>query len=357
MTVYLVNVLLLLAWAALLLWHRPDRVKRALFCGVASMQWIMISGLRHPSIGADTYAYRYSFYQTLATPWGQVINDVAGTYFGTLGLKDPGYAVFVKAVQLVTHEYQVFLVIVAALFMIPFGVMVYRHSSDPFISFLVYSTLFFEFFAITGTRQTIATALVVLIGYPLIVKKRFVPFLALAAVAFTIHKSALVFLPFAFLADREVSRRAALRVGLVAIVIFVLRNPIGYLLASVFFPEEQYLAVYAGAGAWTFSALLILLAIVAFSRLGLVLSAQPKARHWYNAVLVGLLCLPLTFRNPSAMRVVQYFTLFLVLLIPAVIRSFRMKDERALAYWAVIAALGFLFVQKNPQYLFFWQPA
>jgi len=84
MKVYLFNILVLLAWAALLLWHRPDHVKKALFCAIATSQWIVVSGLRHPSVGADTYAYRDHFYRVLSTPWTDVMDSLWGTYFGFL---------------------------------------------------------------------------------------------------------------------------------------------------------------------------------------------------------------------------------------------------------------------------------
>jgi len=38
-------------------------------------------------------------------------------------VKDPGYTVFVKTLQLITSDYQVYLVLVAAMFTIPLGAL------------------------------------------------------------------------------------------------------------------------------------------------------------------------------------------------------------------------------------------
>ena len=64
------------------------------------------------------------------------------------------------------------------------------------ISWVVYSTLFYSFFAITGHRQTIATGIVVWGGLECIRKRKLIPFLLLTFVAYTIHASAICVLPF-----------------------------------------------------------------------------------------------------------------------------------------------------------------
>jgi hypothetical protein len=88
-----------------------------------------------------------------------------------------------------------------------------------------------------------------------------------------------------------------------------------------------------------------------------ILRDKPDATAWYNAMLLALLLTPLVFAQPVAMRVVQYFSLFLILLIPAVVTSFEDKYLRALAYLVAGAFLLFLFARVNLEYLFFWQSA
>ena len=108
--------------------------------------------------------------------------------------KDPGYAVFEKIVQIFTDNYQVYLVVVAAVFFIGLAFWIYRYSSEPCMSYLIFSSFLFGFYALTGLRQTVATVLVVFIGTRLIEKRKFLPFLLVVLVAFTVHKSAICFL-------------------------------------------------------------------------------------------------------------------------------------------------------------------
>ncbi len=356
MTAYLVNIALLFFWACLLLWIKPDAVKKKAYCVIASTQWILLSGLRHVSVGADTLAYKlYRFDPILSMSWADALGAAWDTYFGPLSVKDPGFWVVVKLLQVLSHDYQVFLFLVAVLFTVPLGVFIYKRSDNPFISFLIYSCLFSSFFAITGIRQTIATALVVLIGYRFVEKRELVPFLALSLVAFTIHKSAIVFVPFYFMAAWNTSpRKQAAWVLLFTPLIYLLRHPIIGLFGDAL-GYEQYTDQFAGAGTWMFSAMLVLVVLVAFWRSSDVLRNRSEARMWFPAVFAALGLTPMTFVDPNAMRIVQYYSFFLLLLVPSVLRSFRDKNERALAYTVAVSLLILLFVRTNPQYLFFWQ--
>lgn len=354
MTAYLVNIALLFAWAALLLWRTPDRQNRKLFCVFASLQWIALSGLRHVSVGADTFAYKLHFERVLDTSWSDVLGGVWGTYFGPLELKDPGYAVFVKMTQVVSSDYQVYLIMIAMLFTIPLGIFIYRYSIDPLLSFLIYSSLFYSFFAITGIRQTVATALVVFIGYRLIELRRLVPFLLVVLVAFTLHKSSAVFLLFYPLSSLRLSARSAFALLAGAVLAFMYRLELMQFL-GVLSGYEQYARQFQGAGAWVFGAMLLLVVTVALVRSAGLSREDAHVNASYNALLLALVFTPLTFVDPSAMRVVQYFSLFLMILVPSVVRSFRDPNERVLVSLVAASLLIFLFVTGNPQYLFFWQ--
>lgn len=355
MTVYLINLALLILWAALLLGHEPDKLKRKVYCAVATLQWVLLSGLRHVSVGADTLAYKlYSFDPLLSTPWRDVISRAVGAIFGPLNIKDPGYPVVVKALQLLTQDYQVFLILVALIFMVPLGVLIYRHSADPMMSFLIFSCLFSSFFAVTGIRQTIATALIVLIGYEFARQRRLVLFVLVALAAFTIHKSSLVFVPFYFFFGIRPTWNRLIGILALTPAVYVFRQPLLTFFGGML-GYGQYTDQYSGAGAWVFSAMLFVVALVALWRAPLVLDTEPDATPWYFATLVAFTLTPLTFVDPNLMRIAQYYSAFLMLLVPSVLRSFHDKNERALAYVVAVSLIIFLYVRTNPQYLFFWQ--
>ncbi|MFK3988110.1 EpsG family protein [Exiguobacterium mexicanum] len=352
MWIYLINMLLLIAWAALLL--RDDGIKhgKLLFVTIATGQWILLSGFRHFSIGADTMQYKWMFDETKRISWERLGDNFINIVFGDGDGRDPGYYLLQKTIQIATENYQWYLLAVALLFLIPFGVWIYRNSTEPLLSFLIFSTLFYAFFAITGIRQTIATAIAVLIGYYFIQTRRVWPFVGAVLLAATIHKSALVFLPFYFLATKTITPRYLLFMGALIPFLFVFRVPLFEFFRTISgYNEYEY---YTGAGTFNFSMILILITIVSLWRREQMIAVNPNVTHYLNALLLALCFLPLTFINPSMMRIVQYFSIFVMLLIPELIRSFE-RRERLLVYYVAITMLLLLFVRNEPLYMFFWQ--
>lgn len=350
---YFMNILTIILLASIMTNNKNVEIRNKIFVFFATINWILISGLRHISIGSDTIAYYDLYVRTLSTKWEELFNNfIAVVIYGSDEFgKDPGYYLFVKTTQLLTHNYQVFLIIIALIFTVPLGVWIYRNSKNPFISFLIYSVLFYSFFSITGIRQTIATSIIVFIGYKYIKERRLLPFILLTFIAFTIHKSALVFFPFYFLANKKVTKKYLITMLSLFPLLMFFRVPL-----ALFFQDisgYEY-GIYEGAGTMNFTILLILVALVGLWKSKIILTNNPQSTHFFNALIISVLTTPLTWVNPSAMRVVQYYSIFLLLLVPDIINSFK-KDERPIVYFVVIGLLVALLLRSNPQYIFFWQ--
>lgn len=371
MTIYLINIGITLLFGLVLLQKSPVAAfslhvrkpvnteamwlfKKKVFVFLATVQWILLSGLRHMSVGADTENYRIYFLKDQMMTWEEAANNFIGVYFQGVEGKDPGYVFFEKLCGNFTQNYQVYLIIIAIVFFVPFGYFIYKNSCEPTFSFLIFSSLFYAFFAITGHRQTIATALSVLIGYELIKKRKLVPFILLVLIASTIHKTALLFLIFYFAANIKITKGYVITMLVSIFTLFVFKDAFAVFVKVLSGYQKDYAFAYADAGTQTFTLMFTLVTAVALWKMNTVLKNNPNAKHYYNALFLAFLFVPLTFVNPSAMRVVQYFSLFLVFLIPEVIRAFN-KKERPLVYVVAAGVLLVLFIRTDPQYLFFWQ--
>ncbi len=100
--------------------------------------------------------------------------------------------------------------------------------------------------------------------------------------------------------------------------------------------------------------MLIAVVILSAWKIKSIINRNSLAKHFFNATLIALFLTPLTWVNPSAMRAVQYYSLFLMFLVPEVFQAFK-PSEKNLVYYAGIGLLVLLLVRNNPQYLFFWQ--
>lgn len=321
---------------------------------------ILQSGLRNVAVGSDTYSYFLSFNDSIRSSWQDVSQIVIDYYSYGIG-KDPGYSVFEKLVSSVTAEYQVYLMLIAIIFFVALGNFIYKNTTrliDAILAFVIYSVLFYHFFSITGHRQTIATA-AALYGFELIKRRKLIPFLILIGLASTIHKSVLLFIPFYFIAQISKPKLFFRAVLVLFPIIMVFRNSLSTYL-KVLGGYEEY-GINEAAGTATFTAMFLFISIVALLRSKVILKNNKKAQQYYNAFAIALLFLPLTWVNPSAMRVVQYFSIFMLLLVPEIIYSFQAvspRVKRDLTVFTIIVLIA-LFLKSNwnnpNDYGFFWQ--
>jgi len=348
MYIYLINIFLIILLGIVFI---PKGYNK-LYNIIITLQWVLLSGLRHWSIGPDTYTYYFSFIRVNNTSWTKLFQQFVDIlYYGASG-KDPGYNIFVKVFQLFSNNYQIFLVFIALIFTIPLGIWIYKYSKNPIISWLIYSVLFYAFFAITGHRQTIATGLVVFLGYELIRKRKLLFFILLTLLAATIHKSALMFFPFYWCYNIKIFESMKIVYIVIVISLFAFSKQFSATL-KFFFGYDNY-GVNSEAGTWVFSSIFILIFIVMLFFMKRMLEKNKDSRQYINATYIALFLLPLTFVNPSAMRVVQYYSVFIMLLIPEIINLFK-NNSRIFSYSFLGFFLLVLFFKTQPKYMFFWQ--
>ncbi len=361
MNIYLVNITLLTVIALFIRFRGNDLFRNnanrgaVWFCAIAALFWIIISGFRHELVGADTVAYHDNYTVTFYTSWSRIIQDFIDIYINHLPGKDAGYRLFEKLTQVFFYNYQLYLVLIAIIFTVPMARFIYRYSADVYISFLIYSVLFFSFFSITGHRQTIGTAIVVFLGYELILKRQLFWLIAVSLIVATIHKSVLIFLPFYFLYNFPVKRIHISIILFIALPVLIVYAVPYSQLFKTYLGYDEY-SIYAGAGTLPFTIVMVAIGLLVLWRFPNMLERNEQATHFINAYLISILLIPLTFVHPSAMRAVQYYSIFIVLLIPEIVKTFHRK-EAALVYLVISVLMVVVFVTRTGSggaYAFFW---
>lgn len=350
MNIFVVNIVLTLVLGFFLINVQPNKTKKKLYIALMTVNWIFISGLRGLSVGADTISYLSRYNITRITSWKELINNFYTVYVGGEG-KDPGYSMFEKLTQIFSTDYQVYLIIIAVCFFVGMASWIYRYSKDPLLSYLIFSSFLFGFYAVTGIRQTLATVLVVFIGTKFIEKRKLFWFLVVVAIAFTIHKSSICFLPFYFLSRMPVNKKTITAVIAAMPVMFIFNQQIFFVLGYLLGYEYDELE---NRGAYGFTFMYVAVTLVMVMLLRYIKMQCPHYKMFYNALLLGLMFLPIVFVNPTTMRVVQYFSLFLMISVPEIIYSFS-KRSTPLVYTAVVSVLLIASNVYSYEYVFFWQ--
>lgn len=347
MVVYLMNIILIIFWRMYFTQKRFPNARKY-FCAVVAFQWILISGLRHWDIGADTYNYYSMFEDIKLTSWGAIFR----AFFRLQNDNEIGYDLLTKVFQVFSGSYQLFLLAIAVFFMSTMAVWIYKHSASPCTSFLLFSTLFYSFYAITGHRQAIATAMVVFWGYDLIRKREFWKFTAVSFAAFLIHKSSLVFIPMYFLASVPVTTLYKILCAVVIALVTVLGKRLyGPIALWIGYSENQ--VNYAEGGAGLYAMLLILLCAVVWMLFPKIKRHRKDADLLFHVNSLALASGLLVLQNQSFMRIQQYYSLFLMITVPELINTVK-REYRLLVYLLFGTVMVLYLIRNNPTYLFFF---
>lgn len=339
-----------------------NRIRKKRVCITATITWIILSGLRAWSVGTDTLSYKINrFDKTLNMSWEDVFSNFYLKYVMDADIKDPAYTLVEKIFQIFSANYQLFLIFIAILFFVPLGIMIYKYSTNPHLSYVLFSCLFYSFFAITGHRQTIATAIVVFCGTELIRRRKLILFLLIVAISSMIHASAICFLPFYWISKIKITRISLGIYWGVIILSFPFRNQLLSLLQSIVGYEQYGDTGTASAGTFMFLLILLAIFITIFYRVILKkskenMNAEQQSMLVFsiNALMVACFFSPLLLINQSFMRVVQYYSIFMLFILPQCKLVFVKKDN-ILFETLCSGVMILLLISNQPVYHFFWQ--
>lgn len=333
---------------------------RKLYIIIISILLALQSGLRNVAVGPDTYGYYMAFEEVKLMSWNEIIETFKQYYELGEG-KDPGYLIFQKAIQIVVNEYQVYLVLVAIILFVSLGTIIYRNTlyiKEAIFAFVIYSVLFYGIYSITSLRQSIAAA-VTFWGFELIKRKKLIPLILILLVASTIHKSVLIFLPFYFIANLK-QTKIIYTAGILAFpLLMVFRRQVAYFIALTSGSENymQFAQSTLEAGTPTFTVLMILVVIFGWFFMKDTLKLYPAMFRVYNAMALAFMLTPLTWVDPNLMRVVIYFSIFMLFFIPRIIDTATLNNSklRTAIYISIYIILIFLVIRAGGEYKFFWQ--
>lgn len=352
MAVYLINILLIICFGFVFIHTNPSDAKKKVYCGIVAVQWILLSGLRDYSVGNDTLQYRDLFEQAKSISLKTHLDNCWNYLFNGLKTKDPGYYLLQKIFQIFTDDYRMWLFFIAIVFTGLLARWIYKYSSMPDISFLVYSVLFFAFYSVTGHRQTLATALIVFLGYEYAKKKELAKFAIVAFIAFMLHKSSAVFIVYYLFANISITPIYVSIMLVVSVVIAAMGKQIyGPIATLLGFADEQ--VDYAGGGAETYATVLVLLCVVTFCFYPWIKEKRKDAKYFYNMLFLTFMTTLLVYQNQTFMRIQQYFSLIIMITIPELIQAFD-KNYRVIPYLFVVIFLCAYFMRIQPQYSFFF---
>lgn len=317
----------------------------------------LIFALRHPCMGNDLHylsrgGYLGSFDILNQMSWKEILTLEKFLNY------EKGYVVLNKLIGSIWNNRQFFMAVIAFLSIYPVYRFIKKYSFSPAISYVVYMGIPVFLMLFSGMRQIIAIAICVY-AIDFIIEKKPVQFTALVLFSTLFHSSASIFLVAYPIYYLKFSRRTRWASVAMLGVVFLFR----YQLFSVFSKLFKENAETTETGA--FLLFLIFTAIYIFCFL-----FKNDELHDHE-IVDGLLnifyaaCIMQSFSgiHNLAMRAGYYFMIVLVVLLPNIIITTPVKNNRKIMIGTVVLIFSVYGLYKLREstwaqavpYYFFWQ--
>jgi len=313
---------------------------------ILTLQLFLILALRDPTLGVDlpNYSGGYNYISSLGfTDMLSRLNFLSTAELVYPYEYESGYVVLNWLLGKAGISFHAFLVLHAAFCMTSFGVFIYRYSRLPWLSFSMLIAFSYFEYSFGILRQLLAIS-ILLWAVPFIEKRRrLLPFLLLVLLAFTVHRTAIVFLVLYLARYVKVTRivylvNAALWVVLIAVSPFVFNVFVKRVLAIL--GKNSYASF---SFEWSnMTTLLLLFAVAAFITLDFDSMKEKR-----NSILCWGFLLAMPFQifamsNEVFGRMILYYMILGIAFIPNILADYR--KSRMLAEVGKYALWIFLFV-------------
>lgn len=362
MNLSLFNVIIVILFTVLFGWNNTVRNRRFYIWSLVIV-FLLESSLRSIKVGADTISYYYMFKDINNLTWNEIWQSFVVRYFlGAEEESDVGYTMLVYTIRCFTDSFQVFETIRNLIFFIPLGIFLNKYSRNFYqltFAFLFYAALLHSI-PINGGRQILAMGFGIMSFMSLEEGKRNRAIIWLIA-GIPFHMSILLCLiPIAlsFLKPKIIKGLHAFSLLLIPAVILNVNSVIVFMGDMI--GSEKYAkygkGVVAG-GTATFIILLTLLSIFCYFAFKTETLENNRLQRCMYLMLPPMSFFgPLIHSNGSMIRIVMYFYLYLMLMVPFGIETLFTKDTHRAVYYFMIGALAFLMITSGSHdYYFYWQ--
>jgi hypothetical protein len=310
---------------------------------------ILIMGLRDVSIGTDTIGY-FTRYEYLKNAGFGSLSQLLNTVHG-----DKGYILLEYFIGKYFVYFQIFLLIIAFIYILSVSKTINNNSKSPIISFVLFIGLGFFIFGMSAIRQTLAISFV-LMSFESIKKRQLLKYLTFVFIASTFHITAVIFLPIYWLVKLKINYINMIGIFLVAITVFVMKDIIINFLINIY--PMEYTQVETGGN--RFYLILILSVVLGLFFKKNFLDNNSLNKMLFIIMITSVVIFPVTQFHPAVMRLYWYFTIFSIIYIPNLLMSIRDKSIRLIGIcgYILIPIVYFFLVGVNnlnaKDYIFFW---
>lgn len=338
-----------------------NRNTRTIYVSIIIFILILISSLRGLNVGPDTNNYFLAFENLKSLSWANIIDDINESYKLGVG-RDPGYSIFVKFLQIFISDFHLFLFLIAIVFYIPLGYLLLNYTtniSQILFAFILFVSLFI-IITLSGIRQQITMGFS-FISLIFLLKEQNLKFFIIVIIGSFIHLSLIVFISL-FIFYKIIQINYIKKIHLITIILIPI---IGLFSKKII---EQVTTILSNDYYSTYSQseqsingifYLILISLISIASYIIInkriISLSKINKILYSSIILTTLFAPLILLDGTMIRLGQYFSIYLMFLVPLIIeKSTKNLNFQKILYCISIISLIALTLNSYIRYSFYW---
>lgn len=352
-----------IALYAVLCYFIPSfKVSKKVFVLLSSGHLLAIQGLRAISVGGDLIRYENNY--------NLVKNSsVSGVFSGG---SEIGYSFVEFIFGQFGLPFQALLFVISFFNIYVLGRTIYKYSTYPSISYLLYLAVGIYDFGFSGLRQSIAMS-IILISFKYINEQKKWKFLLVIIIASLFHNTSLLFLFVYFLTNKTFKKIYQKIFPLVLLIILIFGKQLSYYATLVF--NEELIDYYNSSVSSIGTTAAILFVILLIGILFEYKIKKLKDNKIYSDLLVIIsIAFIIQLLSPYSYlftRVNMYFFQFIILFVPLIYDIFikRVASKNTLGKFTIRSTINIIFfiaillyyhsyLESNPHWVlphyFFW---
>lgn len=319
MFIYIINLASIIIYALLANFFK--HFEKVIYF-IIGLQLFFISALRNTNVGTDLPVYLFHMYRVNNLSWNE-LDSINFEY---------GYVLLTKIISSIYCDEMFYIMITSAIIVIGFMRYTLAFSKMPWLSIFLLIALGNYTHSFNIIRQYIAIV-IVLSSIKYIYEKKLLPFVLIVLIATMIHISALVFLILYPISRIKINSIYLTIIGLATFLVFLFKKELVNFIFAMYQGRTE-LNVVSGEG----QGMLVLLSFVTICGLFFkdnVLKKDDKLAIFYHMMIISIPLQVLSLEFSLFVRVVTYFSIAMIIMIPNVIASFQSIYERIIAIMIV----------------------
>lgn len=323
--------------------------------GIWKKHYIILMSIMHAFVCGFKYKYlhgdlrKMSAIMTDTSMHGWTSKDIVN------GGRNIGFYWLMKFVNEITNDnFQVLLIIIAIITETAVAVLIYRYSSMPWMSYLIWNCLGFYIAGMYSIKQSLAMG-ILMFAMIQVLENRPVKFVILTVIAGLFHAPAFIFLPAYWIAKRKINYQSLIIYIFIAGLIFLFRNRIVDFMTDIYYDNSSEIENLISDSGFIGGRAVFIILLLVFGILLTGFSNQYFEKIFNIIVIAAILQMFSGFNNIFS-RLADYYFQFSIIYIPMLFREperYRKNNgryilavfpftQRSLYVFAIIATIFFL---------------